>query len=162
MRRLTLALAAALLFVQPALAESRREAAERLIAEQERLWHVSCRSVHPKAYHFVRGHIAELLDPGIEAAGAAAEERYSAVSTEALQLSDQTLKCHGIEPLARNGGVPFETDFGELHEVLRTAHELLESVITKKPEVLRQHSQSELRKRYEELNSSTGRRYRAR
>lgn len=161
MRPLAVASLAALLVAQQAPAQSQREAAERLVAEQERLWNVSCRGVHPKAYSFVRGHIAELLDPGIHASAAPAE-RLAAVSTEALQLSDQTLKCHGIEPLARHAGLPFESDFGELHEVLRTAHELLESVVEGKQEVLRQHKQAELRKRYDELKAGTGRRYRAR
>jgi hypothetical protein len=101
------------------------------------------------------------LDSGIEGSGPL-RERYAAVSKEASELSDQTLKCYGIEPIAKNTGVPFESDFGELHEVLRTAHEFIQSIIARKHEVLRKHNQSELRKRYDELKSGTGRRYRAR
>mgnify|MGYP006908236035 CR=1 FL=1 len=141
--------------------QSRRQPGERPIQEQERRWNISCNSIHPSAHRFVKQHVAPLLNAGIDAPGAL-RERYQPIGREASELSDKTLKCFGIEPIAINTGVPFESDFGELHEVLRTAHELIESIIENKPKVLREHYHGELRKRFDELKSGTGRRYPAR
>jgi hypothetical protein len=152
---------AALLLFQQTSAQSSKESAERFIADQERRWNISCRSVHPKAHQFVSKYVPSLIESGIDDFGAF-QDRYTSLSKEVSELSDQTLKCYGLEPAAKTTGIPFESDFGELHEVLRTAHEFIESVIAKKHEVLRKHNQTELRKRYDELKSGTGRRYRTR
>jgi hypothetical protein len=153
--------AAALFLAHPAGGQSQRAFGERSIADQERRWNISCKSIHPRAHQFATQHIASLLSSGVDGSGPL-QERYASLSKEASELSDQTLKCYGIEPIAKTTGVPFESDFGELHEVLRTTHEFIDSIITKKHEVLRKHYQSELRKRYDELKSGTGRRYRTR
>jgi hypothetical protein len=153
--------AAVLLLAQQAFGQSQRESGERLVREQERIWNISCKSIHPSAHKFVAEYVPRLLSTGADGSGPI-QERYASIGKEASMLSDQTLKCYGIEPIARNTGIPFESDFGELHEVLRTAHEFIESIVAKKHEVLRDHNRSELRKRYDELNSGTGRRYRTR
>jgi hypothetical protein len=154
-------LPAALLLFQQTFAQSPKESAERFIADQERRWNISCRAVHPKAHQFVREYIPSLLEAGIDNLGML-QDRATSLSKEVSELSDQTLKCYGLEPAARNTGSPFQSDFGELHEVLRTAHEFIDSVIARKHEVLRKHNQRELQKRYDELKSGTGRRYRTR
>ena len=150
-----------LLLAQQTFGQSQRESGERLIRDQEQRWNISCESIHPRAHKFVAEYIPRLLTAGTDGSGPL-HGRYASIGKEASELSDQTLKCYGIEPIARNTGVPFESDFGELHEVLRTTHEFIESIVSKKHQVLRDHNRSELRKRYDELKSGTGRRYRTR
>lgn len=152
---------AALAPAQQAFGQSQRESGERLIGDQERRWNISCNSIHPRAHLFVTKRVPSLLNSGTDGSGPL-QDRYASVGKEAAELSDKTLKCFGIEPIAKHTGVPFESDFGELHEVLRTAHEFIESIIAKKHQVLRDHNHGELRKRYDELKSGTGRRYRTR
>jgi hypothetical protein len=153
--------AAALLLAAQAFGQSQRESGERLIRDQEHRWNIFCKSIHSSAHKFVAEYVASLLSTVADGSGPL-QSSYASVGKEASELSGQTLKCYGIEPIARNSGVPFEPDFGALHEVLRTTHEFIESIIAKKHQVLRDHNRSELRKRYDELKSGTGRRYRTR
>lgn len=155
------AAAAALLLAHQALGQPQRESGERLIRNQEQRWNISCKEIHPRAHKFVAEYVPRLLITAIDGPEPL-RNRYASLATEASELSDQTLKCYGIEPIAINTGIPFESDFGELHEVLRTAHELIESITSEKHEVLRNHYRGELQKRYDELRSGTGRRYRTR
>ena len=130
------------------LAQSQKQMGERLIQEQERRAKVNCKALHPVAHKFVAEHVRSLAS-GPRVGGS------SASANEALSLAEQTHACYGIEPIARHTGIPFESDFGELSEVLRQAHRYLAN----KDPSMADFELKQLQKRLEELRTGTGRRY---
>ncbi len=140
---------------------------EELIRNQEKIWGLSCKAVHPKAHSFVAQFVPTLLTMPKDGSGPLAS-KYEALNAEARELSDKTLKCYGIEPIALHSGVSFPPDFGELHEVLREAHDLLQFFAGESqypPQVreeMKTWQREQLRKSHEALKSGTGRRYRSR
>jgi hypothetical protein len=157
-RRATPAIAAILwsLGYSPALAQSKQEG-ERLLRDQEQRWGVSCRALHPKAHEFVNSHVAALAN--LPTAAAALEQRFVDMTKDAREFADQTHKCFGLEPIALHSRLSFPSDFGELHEVLRSASEFISSFRSGEPEVVRALRLKELQKRMHELKTGTGRRY---
>jgi hypothetical protein len=159
---ITTAVLAAMLSFLPgavALAQSSKQG-EQLIRDQEKRLGVSCKSVHPKAHQFIKSTVAPLAERS--SAALPLEPRFATATREAKELADQTLKCYGLEPIALHSRMPFESDFGELHEVLRHAAELIESAGSKEPETVRSFRLKELQKRMHELKTGSGRRYPAR
>ena len=149
-RRIWLSISMALgiaTFASHGFAQSQKQMGERLIQQQEQRAKVNCKSLHPAAHRFVAEHVRPLAS-GPKVGG-------SAIAEEALSLAEQTHACYGIEPIARHTGVPFESDFGELSEVLRQAHRYL----VNKDAAMADFELKQLQKRLDELRTGTGRRY---
>ena len=137
------------------LAQSKQEG-ERLLRGQEQMLGISCRALHPKAHEFVSSHVAPLAN---RSTAAPLEQRFVDMMKEVREFADQTHKCYGLEPIALHSRLPFPSDFGELHEVLRHASEFINSFQSGEPELVRSFRLKELQKRMYELKTGTGRRY---
>jgi hypothetical protein len=146
----------ALLPPSSALGQSKQEG-ERLLRDQEQRLGISCKSLHQKAHAFVESHVAPLASRSTVAAPM--EQRFIEMTQEARVLADQTHKCYGLQPIAIHSRLSFPPDFGELHEVLRRALELVNSFQSGEPEAAKAFRLKDLQKHMHQLKTGTGRRY---